>query len=39
MLAGEINSYAMDKRFIHKDGHLVDTRLAVSHVRKPDGSL
>ncbi|MDD2667602.1 PAS domain S-box protein [Zoogloea sp.] len=38
MLAGEINSYAMDKRFIHKDGHLVYTRLAVSHVRKPDGS-
>jgi two-component system sensor histidine kinase/response regulator len=39
MFAGEISSYAMDKRFIHKDGHLVDTRLAVSHVRKPDGSL
>jgi len=39
MLAGEINSYAMDKRFIHKDGHLVDTRLAVSHVCKPDGGL
>ena len=39
MLAGEITSYAMDKRFIHKDGHLVYTRLAVSHVRKPDGSL
>ncbi len=39
MLAGEINSYAMDKRFIHKDGHLVYTRLAVSQVRKPDGSL
>jgi len=39
MLAGEISGYAMDKRFIHKDGHLVDTRLAVSHVSKPDGSL
>ena len=39
MLAGEIKSYAMDKRFIHKDGHLVYTRLAASHVRKPDGSL
>jgi PAS domain S-box-containing protein len=38
MLAGEIDSYALDKRFIHKDGHLVYTRLAVSHVRKPDGS-
>ena len=28
----------VDKRFIHKDGRLVFTRLAVSHVRKPDGS-
>ncbi len=39
MLAGEIDSYAMDKRFVHKDGHLVYTRLAASQVRKPDGSL
>ena len=39
MLAGEIDGYAMDKRFIHKDGRLVYTRLAVSHVRKPDGSV
>ena len=39
MLAGEIDGYAMDKRFIHKDGRLVFTRLAVSHVRKPDGSV
>jgi PAS domain S-box-containing protein len=39
MLAGEIKGYAMDKRFIHKDGHVVDARLAVSHVSKPDGSL
>lgn len=39
MLAGEIDSYAMDKRFVHKDGHLVHTRLAVSNVRKADGSV
>jgi diguanylate cyclase (GGDEF)-like protein/PAS domain S-box-containing protein len=39
MLAGEINSYTLEKRFVHKDSHLVDTRLAVSHVRKPDGSI
>ncbi len=39
MVAGEIGSYAMDKRFIHKDGRVVYSRLAVSHVRKPDGSL
>lgn len=29
----------MDKRFIHRDGHVVYTRLAISHVRKPDGSV
>jgi PAS domain S-box-containing protein len=39
MLAGEIDSYSLEKRFIHKDGHLVDVQLAVSHVRKPDGSI
>lgn len=39
MLAGEIDSYAMDKRFFHKDGHLVYTRLAVSNVCKEDGSV
>jgi diguanylate cyclase (GGDEF)-like protein/PAS domain S-box-containing protein len=39
MLAGEIDSYAMDKRFVHKDGHAVYTRLATRQVRKPDGSL
>ncbi len=39
MLAGEINSYTLEKRFVHKDGHLVDTRLAVSLVRKPDFSI
>jgi diguanylate cyclase (GGDEF)-like protein/PAS domain S-box-containing protein len=39
VLACEINSYTLDKRFIHKDGHLVYTRLAVSYVRKLDGSV
>ena len=39
MLAGEINSYDIDKRFIRKDGHLVETHLAASLVRKPDGSV
>ena len=39
MLAGEIESYAMDKRFVHKEGHLIYTRLAVSCVRKADGSV
>ena len=39
MLSGEIDHYAMDKRFVHRDGHVVYTRLAVSHVRKPDGQI
>jgi len=39
ILAGEIDGYALDKRFIHKDGHLIYARLLVSSVRKPDGSL
>jgi len=39
MLSGEIESYTLEKRFIHKDGHLVYTRLAVSNVRKLDGSV
>jgi len=38
MLAGEIHSYAMDKRFIHKEGRVVYTRLAANLVCKPDGS-
>jgi diguanylate cyclase (GGDEF)-like protein/PAS domain S-box-containing protein len=39
LMTGEISSYTLDKRFIHKDGHLVYTRLAVSCVRKLDGSV
>lgn len=38
MLAGEINSYDVEKRFIHKDGHLVGTHLVASLVRRSDGS-
>ncbi len=39
LLAGEISGYALDKRFLHRDGHAVYTRLAVSVVRKADGSV
>lgn len=39
MLAGGIDNYAMDKRFIHKSGHVVHTRLSVSNVRKKDGAV
>ena len=38
VLAGEIDGYAMDKRFIHGDGHVVFTHLAVRCVRKEDGT-
>ncbi|MCF8159231.1 MAG: EAL domain-containing protein [Polaromonas sp.] len=39
LLSGEISSYTLDKRFIHKDGHLVYTSLSISCVRKQDGSV
>ncbi len=39
VLKGEIDSYELDKRFVHKDGHLVYTRLAVSCVRKNDATV
>ena len=38
LLAGEIPSYGMDKRYIHKDGRLVWVHLSVSLVRAPDGA-
>jgi len=38
LLAGEINEYAMDKRYIRKDGTLVWTHIAVSLVRTPEGA-
>ena len=37
MLAGEISTYQMEKRYFHKDGHVVWTLLHVSLVRSPDG--
>ncbi len=38
LLAGEIQTYAMDKRYFHKDGRLVWVHLSVSLVRAPDGA-
>jgi PAS domain S-box-containing protein len=38
LLAGEIPSYGMDKRYFHKDGRLVWVHLSVSLVRTPDGT-
>jgi PAS domain S-box-containing protein len=38
MLAGEIETYQMDKRYFHKRGHIIWIRLSVSLVRSSDGS-
>ncbi|WP_454715706.1 PAS domain S-box protein [Caulobacter segnis] len=38
LLAGEISTYGMDKRYLHKDGRLVWVHLSVSLVRAPDGA-
>ena len=37
-LAGELDSYTMEKRYIHKDGHLVWGRLSGSLVRDAAGT-
>lgn len=37
-LAGEIDSYAMEKRYFRKDGSLVWINLSVALTRKPDGA-
>lgn len=38
VLAGEIEHYKMEKRFIRKDGGIVWTALSVGCARKPDGA-
>jgi len=38
LLAGEIDSYAMEKRYLHKNGQPVWINLTVSLVRNPDGT-
>lgn len=37
MLAGEIQTYSLEKRYIHKLGHIVWINLTVALVTKPDG--
>ena len=39
VMAGEIDGYTLEKRFIHKDGHGVHTNLAIHCVRHPDRSV
>lgn len=39
MLAGTIDVYTIDKRFIRKDGRVIWTRISVGCVRKNDGTV
>jgi diguanylate cyclase (GGDEF)-like protein/PAS domain S-box-containing protein len=39
VLAGQIDHYSMNKRFIRKDGMVVWTNLSVGCIRKSDGSV
>lgn len=39
LCSGEVDHYELDKRFIHKKGHIWYARLFVEAVRHPDGSL
>ena len=39
LLSGAISDYALEKRFVRKDGSLVDTRLSVACVRRTDGTV
>jgi PAS domain S-box-containing protein len=39
VLNGEADEYEMEKRFIHRDGHLVYTHLASHCIRDDDGSI
>jgi PAS domain S-box-containing protein len=39
LLAGEIERYSMDKRFINKDGNVIYTHLTVACQRRPDKSV
>ncbi|MEN6317374.1 MAG: PAS domain S-box protein [Syntrophaceae bacterium] len=39
LLAGEIDDYSIEKRFIRKDGTIVFTNISVGCVRRTDGSV
>ncbi len=38
VLAGELSTYSMEKRYFHKSGETIWVNLTVSLVRKPDGT-
>ncbi|MDY0327237.1 MAG: PAS domain S-box protein [Arcobacteraceae bacterium] len=39
LVKAEIEDYTIEKRFIHKNGSIIYTKIAVSCVRKDDGSI
>ncbi|HEX2278972.1 MAG TPA: PAS domain S-box protein [Candidatus Tectomicrobia bacterium] len=39
VMAGEVDGYSMDKRWIRKDGQLIDTTVSVKCLRRADGSV
>lgn len=39
VLAGSIDGYEIDKRFVRKDGQSIDTRFSARAVRREDGSI
>jgi PAS domain S-box-containing protein len=39
VLAGEIDGYSLDKRWIRKDGRIIDSIMAAKCVRRADGSV
>lgn len=39
LLRNEIESYSLEKRFVRKDGTIINTKVSVKCVRLPDGSV
>ncbi|MCG3115890.1 MAG: PAS domain-containing protein [Candidatus Manganitrophus sp. SA1] len=39
VIAGEIDGYTVDKRWIRKDSRVIDTTISVKCLRRPDGSV
>ena len=39
VMAGEVDGYAMDKRWVRKDGQVIDTTISVKCLRRADGSI
>lgn len=39
VIAGEIDGYSLDKRWIRKDGRVIDTIMAANCLRRADGSV